>query len=765
MKKLNWIILLLLLVSACSPQTATNNPEVGPVGTATLPGPQVHVTPAPDVDIAANGFMSAWQNENYSDMYGWLSSETQAAISGEDFTTRYREASLALTLQLENGIDYEILQSVTNPDAAVAALNVNYNTYLFGTLSRQIELNFIRESGEWRVQWDAKAILPELEGGNMLEIVRQSTPRGAIYARDGSPIAAQEDVVAIGFTPGGLNENRLSLFYDTMSSLTIYQVSEIIEMIDNALPGDYISLGEVPQSEVDNNMSALSTLSGVFLNYYSSRFYYDGGLAPQAVGHLSYISAEEQYEYLRRGYSINERFGSTGLERAYEDELAGERGATLYLKDVNGQILSKIAEKGASAGQSLTTTIDPKLQYRLQQSLGDFRGSIVVMEVDTGRVISMVSNPQFDPNLFDISNQNFVYVQNPYSAEDDPVFNRATNGQYPLGSVFKIVTMAAALETGVFSPEDEIYCGHSIEVCGNELFDWTFEKEKPPSGDLTLPEGLMRSCNPWFYYMGEQLVLEGYPNAIADMSRDFGLGQVTGIEISEQPGNIPEQVTTCELNTQLAIGQGEMTVTPLQAANFIAALGNGGTLYRPSLIEEIIGPDGSVLYSFEAQPTGSLPVSDQNQAIIREAMREVIRNSRGTAQRQLATMRYTAFGKTGTAQNPFGDSHAWFAGFTSEGNEERPDIAVVVILENAGEGSEIAAPVFRRVVSLYFSGYTDVGYVLPWEASPYVVASPTPIPSNTPIPTNTPIFTNTPEEQPEEQPDTTEEAPDEQPEE
>ena len=128
-------------------------------------------------------------------------------------------------------------------------------------------------------------------------------------------------------------------------------------------------------------------------------------------------------------------------------------------------------------------------------------------------------------------------------------------------------------------------------------------------------------------------------------------------------------------------------------------------------------------------------------------MRTVISEGRGTAHIQLATMPYRSFGKTGTAQNPFGDSHAWFAGYTDENDPEKPDIAVAVILENAGEGSEMAAPVFRRVVSLYFSNYIDVGYYLPWEAYPYVVASPTPIPSDTPVPTNTPIVTETPVEE------------------
>jgi len=748
--KKSLFLFLLLAVAACAPQTATNGPGDTATATATLPDPQVYITPAPDVEGLIDDFMQAWQIEDYAAMYSLLTADTRAALTEEDFTASYQNTAIALTLAFDTGIEYEVLSTMVNPEIATASVMVTYHTYLFDSLTREVGLSMAREAGEWRLVWDRGMIIPELAGGNILEIVRQSTPRGNIYANDGSPIAAQENVVAIGFTPANLDEDLLSLFYTTMARLTIYQVDEIIEMVDNALPNDYIPLGEVPQSEVDNNMSALSLMSGVYLNYYTSRFYYDGGLAPQAVGHLSYISQEGLNRYLRLGYAPNERFGSTGLENTFEDELSGERGASLYLKDPNGQILNKIAETGASPGQSVTTTIEPRLQYLLQQSLGDYRGAIVVMEIDTGRVLAMVSNPQFDPNLFDINNQNFVYAINPYNRSGDPVFNRATNGQYPLGSVFKVISMAAALDTGVFTQDSEIYCGHSIEVCGNELFDWTFEKEKPPSGDLTLPEGLMRSCNPWFYYIGEQLVASGYPNAIADLAREFGLGQETGISISEEPGNIPAQVASCEANAQLAIGQGEMTVTPLQVAGLMAAIGNGGTLYRPALVDQIGLENGSPTYTLEPEEIGSLPISDEHLTLVQDAMREVIKNPRGTAQLQLATMRYTAYGKTGTAQNPFGDSHAWFAGYTGVGSESRPDIAVAVILENAGEGSEMAAPVFRRVVSLYFSDYVDAGYTLPWEAYPYVVASPTPIPSDTPIPTNTPIVTETPTEETEE---------------
>ena len=740
--------LLLLAILGCTPGPAVSEVDDSPTATATLPNPQVFVTPAPDVDGLIEVYMDAWRVDDYTSMYTLLSDESRRAISEEDFTTRYTSTAIALTLLFDDGITYEILSRETNPNQAAARLFVNYNTNFFGTLSRDLEMSLVREGGEWRLEWHEGLIMPDLIGGNALEIVRQSTTRGNIYASNGLPIAAQEDAVAIGFIPSNLDQNRMTLFYTTMARLTIYQIDEIREMLERALPNDYVPLGEATRAEVDANMGSISTLTGVYLNYYTSRFYFDGGLAPQTVGHLSYISEEEMDRYLRLGYSPNERFGATGLEYSFEDVLAGERGASLYLKDPNGQIISKLAERSAAPGQSINTTIEYGLQYRLQQSLGNYRGAIVVMEIDTGRVLAMVSNPQFDPNLFDINNQNFIYATNPYAQSNDPVFNRATNGQYPLGSVFKIVTMATALETGIYDQNDSIFCGHSIVVCGNELFDWTLEKDFPPSGDLTLPGGLMRSCNPWFYLIGEQLMLTGNPDALIEMSRSFGLGRATGVDVPEQPGNIPVQSTTCEQNVQLAIGQGEMTVTPVQVAAFTAAVGNGGTLYKPSLIDAIGPLNGDPTYTFEPEVNGSLPVSSENLTIIQNAMREVITNPRGTARIQLSTLRYQPYGKTGTAQNPFGASHAWFAGYTRVENPDRPDIAVVVMLENAGEGSDMAAPVFRRAVSLYFSNYSDTGRVLPWEAYAYVVASPTPLPTETPVPTNTSVPTETPTPEP-----------------
>ncbi len=174
----------------------------------------------------------------------------------------------------------------------------------------------------------------------------------------------------------------------------------------------------------------------------------------------------------------------------------------------------------------------------------------------------------------------------------------------------------------------------------------------------------------------------------------------------------------------MAIGQSTLQNSPLQIANFIAAIGNGGTLYKPTVVERIGLAGNEPVYEFAPTETGRLPVTPENLEAIQEAMSMVVWNPSGTANFQFKNYRYTVAAKTGTAENPLGASHAWFAGYSDENNPDKPDIAVVVILENAGEGSEMAAPLFRRVISLYFSNMEDSGGTMPWEERPYIPARP-----------------------------------------
>jgi penicillin-binding protein 2 len=209
------------------------------------------------------------------------------------------------------------------------------------------------------------------------------------------------------------------------------------------------------------------------------------------------------------------------------------------------------------------------------------------------------------------------------------------------------------------------------------------------------------------------------------MARGFGLGNPTGIQgVLEESGNIPDPEDEVEA-INLAIGQGDTLVTPLQVAQFMAALGNGGTIYQPQLIERIAPPDGDPSFVFEPIVKGELPISAETMDAIQRGMRAVVENVRGTAGWVLGSYSKNAYamsGKTGTAESGYEESHAWFAGFTRENRENKPDIAIVVIAEFAGEGSEIAAPIFRGIVQYYFEGRRT--YLLPWESYVGVIELP-----------------------------------------
>jgi cell division protein FtsI/penicillin-binding protein 2 len=433
----------------------------------------------------------------------------------------------------------------------------------------------------------------------------------------------------------------------------------------------------------------------------------------------------------RSGYRRDEKVGRIGLESWGEEILSGVRGGTLNLISPEGVALEQIAASTSQPAQSIYTTIDSDLQLQAQQAIVDFLGAIVVLERDTGRVLAMVSSPGFDPNLFEPQNFNREFqIQDLFDQQAIPLLNRATQGQYPLGSVFKIITMAAGMESGLYSAETTYECQHEFnELPDVTLYDWTLEKEFPPSGILTLPEGLMRSCNNYFYHIGLDLYDQGLTTANSDMARDFGLGSPTGIgQLEEESGQVPDPGSRLYA-TSLAIGQADLLVTPLQVANFIAAVGNGGTLDRPPGVEQLAPAEGEPTYTFEPEVRGELSVSQQNLQVIQDAMVSVVANRRGTAYREFINFRIPFAGKTGTAQDTPRDPHAWFAGYTFAENPDRPDIAAAVIVENIGDGSEFAAPIFRRVMEAYFFGRPLTPY--PWEQQ---IGVPRPEPTETPTP-------------------------------
>ncbi len=743
MKIYHWIIVLLtLLIVGCNSATpaATITPGATetPSATVVLPTPVQKTTPVPNADDAVRAYLDAWKADEYANMYAMLTPLSQDAITEEDFTNWYRTVATEAAL---SSLDYEILSSlVRNTRSAQANYRVILHSVLVGDIQRDTVMHLSLEDGAWRVQWSDDLIIPELAGGNYLWMDRHIPARANIYDREGNTVAAYAEAVSIGIIPGRIDPGTEGALLSDLHWLTGMHPNTIAAMYEDFPPGAewYLALGEVPLEKVQRRYDVSNGYNhnGLLMFPFESRFYFDNGIASQTIGYVSLIQVDEMEQYLRQGYNRDEKVGRQGIESWGEPYLGGTRGGTLYVIGPDDKVVTQLADIAAKPSQAIYTSIDRGLQLAAQTALLKFRGAIVVLERDTGRVLALASSPGYDPNAFEPSNYNYSYqLEEIYSAySGQPLLNRATQGQYPLGSVFKIITMAAALESGSYTAQTTYDCQYTFtEVIGiPPRYDWTWEHFQEdgktlPSGMLTLPEGLMRSCNPYFWHIGLDLFNQGLTDAVSGMARGFGLGSPTGIEgVDEQPGRIPDPGDGVEA-INLAIGQGNTMVTPLQVAQFVAAIGNGGTVYQPQIIERIVPPGEDTIYEFEPIIQGTLPISLETLETIQGAMVSVVEYRRGTAYHILGSFSknyYSLAGKTGTAESGSGEPHAWFVGYTREERANKPDIVVVVIAENSGEGSDIAAPIFKGMVQYYFEGRRS--YLLPWESSIGVLATPEP---------------------------------------
>ncbi|MGA2490373.1 MAG: penicillin-binding transpeptidase domain-containing protein, partial [Anaerolineales bacterium] len=522
-------------------------------GPTTLPTAQITVVRPPSAEAFLRAYLDALQVENYASMYSLLSKASQAAISPTDFAARYTNALNAMSV---NKIKYNILSTLTNPQTVQAAFHIIYTTYLFGDIQRDIKVNLVLENNEWRIQWDDGLILPELAGGKHLVATHVSPARGDIYDRNGTAIVTQTDADALGLISGEVSNKSAGALYNVLWKLTGIRPETIRNAYNSYPDGLYVPVGEASADAV--NKSGVTGFNGVSVNSYTSRFY-EPEVAPHAIGYTLYISKENVNTYMQLGYNGTERVGIEGIEKWGEQYLHGRDAVSLYVDGAPNNVLAQVTSQPAD---SITLTIDKNFQKQVQDAMDGLPGAVVVMEVNTGKILAMASSPSYDPNLYDTDNFNRQWsLQDMLNDPNQPTFNRATQGQYPLGSVFKIITISAALESGVFTPTSTYDCEYAFtDMPGHTLYDWTWQHcqdekaangtdtcskaSSQPSGMLTLPQGLMRSCDPWFYHIGYTLYNQDdgkYQDDISNMARAFGLGKATGIgQVAEAVGNIPD---------------------------------------------------------------------------------------------------------------------------------------------------------------------------------------------------------------------------------
>lgn len=453
-------------------------------------------------------------------------------------------------------------------------------------------------------------------------------------------------------------------------------------------------------------------LPGITLRARPRRSYADGPVAAHVLGYLGEIGPRQLKVLKDEGYALGDEVGQYGLERRWEDFLRGQSGGQQVEVDALGRRVRVLHEVTDVPGYTVHLTLDRHLQETAFEALKGKEGTIVVLDVNNGDILAMVSTPAFDPNIFARGIKSDEW-QALIKDRLRPLNNRAIQGQYPPGSTFKVIMAIAGLEEGVLQPESRI-SDPGFYYFGNRAFrDW----KKEGHGAVDLHKAIVESCDVYFYQAGQRIGID----RIAKWARAFGLGERTGAALDdEKSGIVPDSEWKRKRFRQpwfpgetlsVAIGQGYLTVTPLQLANMMAAVANGGTLYRPRLVNKIESVDGSTVREYGTEKIRTIPVKPGTLERVRNGLADVVKGVGGTGGAARSKIVEIA-GKTGTAQvvemkgaylkseqlSYFSRDHAWFVSYAPVQN---PQIAVVVLVEHGGHGGSAAAPMAKKVIEKY----------------------------------------------------------------
>jgi len=702
---------IVVALDACDTPQPTSAPALTPTAAPTL-------TPAPQpADVTARLFLDAWSKNNFAAMYAALAPASQAQISQADFAQRYTDITREATI---TKVAPTLTAIAEEGSTATAQFKVRFETALLGALEQQNAFSLVRERAKWGIVWSPRLILSQLENGNRLKLYVTKSTRGNVYDRAGAPVAIGVRAIIVNVWPAEMRRNKVEAqVLAALEPILGLSQADIKKRYAGQNTEWKIPIQTITPELAQQNAEALS-LPGIVLEEQDARQYPLAAAAGHLAGYVGPITADELGELYAHGYREGESFGRAGLEHLGEQYLSGGRGGRLVTLNAEGGQVEVIAERAAEQSKSIYATLDSALQKHIATLLGAQRGSIVVMDVKTGNILALYSNPGYDSNAFVDRNRNperAQYLTSPQKI----MLNRATQGAYPHGSVQKVITAATAIERGGLSQHTPFRCTGVWNKLGYPKACWINAYGKT-HGSITLKNAVTQSCDIAFYETG--LILHSKDeNLLTDFCKAFGLGSETGIGIEEVAGNVPDPKTQAWQptdSTDTAIGQDTFLVSPLQVVDMIAAVANGGILWRPNLIAKIQDFVNGTEEAVQPQKRGDLPVSADTLQIVREAMRGVTMSKDGTAAYVFDKLPITTAGKTGTAQVPGkNDPHAWFAGFAPF---EDPQIACCVMVENGGEGSKVAAPIFRKVVEKYFN-------VKPPTPAPKGVPTPTPPPS------------------------------------
>lgn len=561
----------------------------------------------------------------------------------------------------------------------------------------------------WYLQIIQGEKFTHLAENNRVRVIPQRDIRGEILDRSGLPLATNRPSFHLFLLPEDVRNME-----DTLTFLEQYigiKRKELEEKLKTSPPYRSISIArDLSRQEVAYIAEHNWDLPGLSLEVESLRSYQHKEVAAHVLGYIGEISEEQWKEYSSAGYQRGDFIGQYGIEKLFESVLRGKKGSKGVEVDALGRELRVLKRIPPRPGHNVVLTIDLPLQQFIEENFEETAGAVVALDPRNGAVLALVSKPSFDPNLFakGISRSEWRKLA---LHPRHPLQNRAITGQYPPGSVYKIVMAAAGLEEEIVQPNTSIFCGGQFPF-GNRIFnDW-----KPGGhGVVNLYSALVESCDVYFYRLGSKLGVD----TIAHYAREFGLGVKTGIDLApERPGLVPSTAWKKQEKNEpwypgetisVSIGQGYNLVTPLQLASLISAVANGGTLWRPQLVHRIETPTGKVLREFAPQARSRLSLRPHTLQTIRKALYGVVHDPKGTGKKAYIE-NFGVAGKTGTVQvvgvrktkelpERYRD-HGWFVAFAPFDN---PQIALAILAEHGGKGGSNYAALAKKIIEKYFN--------------------------------------------------------------
>lgn len=528
--------------------------------------------------------------------------------------------------------------------------------------------------------------------------------RGAFYDRNGTLLVDNAPSYTLMLTPRYVDEETLPSLADLLGVSDSLVTTRLNEARDWSRVRPSRAFSNLDFDTYSRIQEQLYRLPGVSFDVDAQRRYHTNARAAHAFGYVREIDGTQLARLRDSGYRPGDRVGVSGLEAAFESELRGTYGSEFVVVDVRGMEVQSYRD-GADdhppqSGYDLHLTIDHEVQALAESLFVNKRGAAVALDPDSGEIISFVSHPDYDPDIFAQSIPTALW-DSLRSDPQDPLYNRATMSGFPPGSTWKPFMSLVGLEEGVIpsNKNQRINCPSGYQV-GNRTFR---NHQSKDHGRISLEEALEVSCNTLYYDVMMNLDV----NTWAEWARRFGFGQEVPFDVSNQlPGLIPDSSYfnrtygrwTAGYTVNLGIGQGDMSVTPLQMARYTAALANGGDLPSPHFVRYAEHPaTGERTMAMPPRPE-SVGVAPEHMARVREGMRRVMES--GTGQ-WVNIPDIKSAGKTGTAENPHGENHSLFIMFAPF---DDPEIAIAVAVENAGYGGSVAGPIASFMAEKYLTG-------------------------------------------------------------